>query len=361
MPDGQATIYSARPTVRVDGAQNDAIDANICGMLLHEQVGGLSSLEIRLFDSSTGPTGVESFGFNSGQVLKLGAELRMYAGAADGPQEIFRGLISAIEGETGLDGPPTFTVLAEDALQKARRSRVSATYENASPADVVNAVAQRLGIPVNVDSGLDAPVCTWLQMNETDLSFLRRVLTLCDGDLQMVGDTLQVGPRAAGNRGSLDLTNGQNLRRARITADLADVAASVSVAGWDPRQGSAVSSVASAGALGLGGGRAGKDLVAQALGVPCTERIGHRGEMTQHEAEIVSRAAFSARARRFVRAHGTADGDPRLRVGTQLRLLGVNALLSTTAIVVEATHRFDLTDGYVTDFVAESAFMGRGS
>lgn len=351
-------LISARPTLRVDGSQNDRIDAAMCEMRLREQVGGLSSAELRFYDTVGGSDGRQTFAFADGRVLKLGAELRLYAGATTTPQEIFRGRISALESEAGLDTKASFAVLAEDALQKARRSRRSATYEDKSPADVVRAVADRLGIAVNVADGLDEPVCTWLQMNETDLSFLRRVLGRVDADMQMVGDNLQVGPRARDDRGQIDLTYGATLRQVRITADLSDVASEVRVAGWDPRQGQPVSAVAQDGTLGPGNGPAGKDLVSQALGTSCQELVGHHGEMTQSEADTVARSVFAARARRFVRAHGTADGNPQLRVGSKLRLLGVNALLATTAVVVEATHRFDLAEGYVTDFVAESAFMG---
>jgi len=358
MPDSDIRPYSARPTLRVDGAQNDRIDAAMCEMRLREQVGGLSSAELRFYDSVAKSDGTAAFAFADGRVLRLGAELRLYAGDAATPQEIFRGNISAIETEAGLAAPPSFAVLAEDALQKARRSRRSATYVDKSPADVVRTVAGRLGIKVTVNDGLDKPVCTWLQMNETDLSFLRRMLRDVDGDMQMVGDNLQVGPRARDDRGQIDLTYGANLRQIRITADLADVATQVRVAGWDPRQGTAVSAVAADGTLGPGSGPTGKDLASQALGASCQELVGHHGEMTQSEADVLARSIFAARARRFVRASGTADGNPQLRVGTKLRFLGVNALLATTVTVVEATHRFDLADGYVTDFGAEGAFLG---
>jgi phage protein D len=358
MPNTVVRLYSARPTVRVDGAQNDRIDAAMCEMRLREQVGGLSSAELRFFDSVAKSDGTAAFAFADGKVLKLGAEVRLYAGDAATPQEIFRGNVSALETEAGMDAPPSFAVLAEDALQKARRSRRSASYVDKSPADVVRAVAGRLGIQVTVNDGLDAPVCTWMQMNETDLSFLRRVLGAIDADMQMVGDSLQAGPRARDDRGQIDLTHGANLRQVRITADLADVATQVRVAGWDPRQGKPVSSVAKTGTLGPGSGPAGKDLASRALGASCQELVGHHGEMTQSEADILARSVFAARARRFVRATGTTDGNPQLRVGTKLRFLGVNALLATTVTVVEATHRFDLADGYVTDFVGEGAFMG---
>lgn len=358
MPDAGVVLYSARPTLRVNGQQDDRVDEQIVGMRMREQVGGLSSLEVRLIDSVSG-RGVAQYGFGDERVFRLGAEIRAYSGSVASPQEIFRGKVSALEVDLCIDSPPVFTVLAEDALQKARRTRRSATYENRSPADVARAIANDLGLRVDVRDGLTTPVATWMQMNESDLAFLRRLLDRFDADLQMVGDTLQVGPRASVDRGRLDLVYGDNLRRLRATADLADVAASVRVAGWDAKQGEAADDTATTGTLGPGSGRAGKDLVGQAIDAAPVELLGTQGQMTQAEATALAQAQFAQRARRFVRAVGTAQGDPRLRVGTWVTLHGVNPLLATTCTVVEAVHRFDQTSGYQTDFVAESAYMGQ--
>jgi phage protein D len=255
-----------------------------------------------------------------------------------------------------------FTVLAEDALQKARRSRRSATYVNMTPADVVRSIVEKLGLKVNIRDGLDAPkIAHWYQHNESDLAFLRRLLERFDADMQMVGDTLQVGPIAREDRGTIDLVHGDNLIRLRATADLADVAESVRVAGWDPKQGSAADATANDGTLGPGSGRAGKSFVARALDAGQVEHLGTQGQMTQQEADAMARALYGRRARRFVRACGTAQGDPRLRVGTWVNLAGINTLLVTSCTVVEATHRFDQTNGYTTDFVAEGAYMGQPS
>lgn len=358
MPDAGVNLYSARPTLRVDGQQDPRVDEQVVEMRMREQLGGLSSLEVRLIDSVSGQ-GVEKFGFGDERTFKLGAEIRLYGGSVTGPQEIFRGRVSALAAELAPNAPPMFTVLAEDALQKARRTRRSATFEANSPADVVRAVAGKLGLTVDVGAGLDQPLATWLQTNESDLAFLRRLLARLDADLQMVGDRLVVGARAAVDRGKLDLIWGANLRRLRAAADVADVAASVRVAGWDPRQGAAADYTASSGTLGPGSGRAGKDLVGQAIDAAPVEHLGTEGQMTQQEAETVAKALFSRRARSFVRAAGTAQGDPRLRVGTWVTLCGVNPLLATTCTVVEATHRFDQANGYSTDFVAEGAYMGQ--
>src|SRR5262249_50196494 len=143
--------------------------------------------------------------FDASSDLALGADLSVYAGDAEAPRELFRGKVGALEMVCSYGAPPELVVLAEDALTAARHARRSKLYADQSPADVVRAVAGELGLQVGVD-GLDSPVATWAQLNETDLGFLRRLLARFDADLQVVDQTLQVSARQDAGRGSIDLT-----------------------------------------------------------------------------------------------------------------------------------------------------------
>ena len=80
--------------------------------------------------------------------------------------------------------------------------------------------------------------------------------------------------------------------------------------------------------------------------------------MTQQEADAVATATFGQRARRFLRIEGTAQGDPGLRVGTFVTVQRINPLFAVAGTVVETCHRYDLVQGYRTDFVAEGAHLG---
>jgi len=358
MPDGLTTLYAAHPPIRIDGQQDADVDAKLHRMSMREAVGGLSVLELEFVDIQKPRSTPQLFSFGDERVLKLGAELRLYGSTVQAANEIFRGKISALEFEAGPGAPLRFTVLAEDALQALRKTRRSAVYEAMSPKEVVQRVAEAHKLRTEIRDGLTAPSGTWVQMNESDLAFLRRLLDRFDADLQMVGDALQVGPRARDDRGRLTLHYPTNLVRLRATADLADQATEVRVAGWDPLKGSAVTGTAARGTLGPGEGRTGFALVGSALGTTRREHVGHHQPATQAEAEAMATAIFSQRARRFMRVTGTAQGNPALRVGTWVALAGVNPLFATSYVVVEACHRYDRIEGYRTDFVAEGASLG---
>ncbi len=357
MADGDFKILSATPTLRVDGQDYPLLSPNISRLSMRERQGGLSSLDLTLVDWLSPADGPAGYGATAGSPLKLGAKIKVYAGETTGPQEIFDGMITGIEGESGPDGPPAFTVLAEDGLWKARRTRKSRTFVDSSPADIVRAVAGEIGMTPEVRDGLDQPVRTWAQMNESDLAFLRRVLEAVDGDLQAVDDKLQAGPLARDKRTAVDLALGDTLVRARVTADLADQATEVRVGTFDPATGQAVSASASTGEFGPGQGRKGTDFLQTAAG-DVREHLGVRAPMTQGEADQLARALFGRRARRFVQVDATAQGDPRIRVGAWVTLAGLNPFFCNQYVVTEAHHRFDLAGGYLTDFLAEGAFLG---
>jgi uncharacterized protein len=196
-----------------------------------------------------------------------------------------------------------------------------------------------------------------MQLNESDLAFLRRLLQRYDGDLQVVGSELHVSPRGDVQRGTLELALYGQLRRARVIADLAHQVSEVTVAGWDARQGKRVSGTGTGTHPGPGTGRAGADVLSAAL-AERSEHIGFLAVADSIEAQAVADAAFDHRARRFVRVSGTAEGNAALRVGTHVTLRGLGPRFDNVYYVTRACHRWDVTSGYETDFDGECAFVG---
>jgi len=83
--------------------------------------------------------------------------------------------------------------------------------------------------------------------------------------------------------------------------------------------------------------------------------MAHFSSLNQAEAQALVDAEFMQRARRFAVAHGVAEGNPNLRVGSWLTLTGLGPRFSNDYYTTMAVHRFD---GYETEFTAESAYLG---
>lgn len=353
-------LISAAPTVRIAGQSLPLLSNAIQSLRVTEQLGGLSSLELSVFDVLSFADGSAGWGATANSPLQLGAAIKIYTGETGAPREIFDGVITGIEGDYREGQPPLFTILAEDRLWTARRKRRSRIFEDKSPADIVRAIAGDHGLVPEVRDGLDGPTSTWAQMNESDLGFMRRILARFDCDVQCVENKLQAGPRARDARTAVTLTQGAELNRARITADLADQATSVRVGGWDTAAGEAVAATATRGEMGPGVGKDGASVLRDTFEA-MVEHVGDSDALTSSEATAIARALYGQRARRFVRVDAAAQGNAELRVGTRVTILGVNPFFANDYSVVEAVHRFDLMAGYITEFRAESAYLGSGA
>jgi phage protein D len=353
IPISLAAVYSARPTIELDGATVDRVSLGLMSMIVTESIDGLASLEVSLANWTSHERGAE-LAFDAGSEVALGVGIRVNAGPAGEQRRIFAGRISGIEIVAGEREPPALVVRAEDGLIAARLARRTRVYADVSLSDLAQQIGQALGLVVNVRD-LPAVTATFAQFNESDLAFLRRVLARYDCAVRIDGDSLLVAPRIAASA-TIDLALSSQLRRVQATADLAHQCTAVTASGWDAARGSAFTQQASGTQLGAGRGVTGAQLLARSFG----ERPQHLGALAcidDGEAGALTRAAFDQRARRFVTARGTAEGNPQLRAGTLVALHGLGTRFDNDYEVLECTHRFDLAEGYQTDFTACSAYL----
>jgi len=353
---GSTAVYSSRPTIRIDNLEVVKASELLIGMSLLEQEGGMSSLELRFSNIASDPEGGADFAFEEESEFQLGSRISVYSGDETEPQEIFSGNITGLEAEFPKVAPPEIIVLAEDDLQKARMTRRTETYRDVSLSDVLTTVASRISV-TPVINGFTDTVGTWVQFNESDLAFLRRLIQRYDGDMQMVGNELHVSPRNDVQRGSLELELYSQLRSVKFIADLSDQVGEVTVSGWDALRGRRVKATSTGAHPGPGSGRKGSQILKQTLGER-TEHVGHVLVTTDSEATALADTVFDQRARRFVCAEGTVEGNPALRVGTEVRLTGMSPRFENTYYVVSAHHRFNVLEGYETDFKAECHALG---
>jgi uncharacterized protein len=356
-PLSDRALYTARPTIRINGQEKERVTVLLLAMDMTEHEDGLSTLELKLENVVTDGSGSSDYAFEDEASFKLGDSVNVYCGPESAPTEIFRGVISALEAEFLEESSPRLVALAEDTLQKARLKRRTKTYDNQSIADIARSIASDLGLTPQI-SGFADPIGAQVQLNESDLAFLRRLLARYDGDLQVVGGELHVSPRNDVQRGTVELRASSQLRRVSVLADLAHQVNEVTVTGWDVSSGQRINSTSAGFQQGPGSGRRGTELLESALGRR-THQIGHLAVKNDDEGRALADATFDERQRRFVTATGTAEGNPLIRVGSHLTLSGLGPRFSNTYYVTKCCHRFDLERGYETDFVAESAFLGQ--
>jgi phage protein D len=356
---GSVSIYTAPPTVKVDSQSNPTVNAQLIGMEMRESTGGLTSMELRFSNFGTFESGAASLVFEDDAVLKLGATIEVLGGDQTAQTPLFKGRISAIEGRYPAENPPELVVLAEDALQAARMKRRSKVHENVTLAGLVSSVAATCSLTPRTD-GLDGNAGTHVQLNESDLAFVRRILARYDVDLQVVDDELHAAPLSQIQRNRIELTIDQKIRCARVMADLAHQVTAVEYSGWDFQQGQVITASSNRNLPGPGTGRGGSAILRQSFGERA-EQLAELSVRNSAEAQALVDAEWEQRSRRFVTVHATAEGNPALRVGSHLEVKGLGARFSNTYYVVSTVHRYDQEYGYETDVVAECAYLGDGA
>jgi phage protein D len=352
-------VSNPQPVVEIDGQVFDKVNTLLLGMDMREQEGGLSALELRFNNVASNTEGGADFAFEDEGEIQLGSSIKLLAGDSADPQEIFRGIVTGLEAEFPETNPPELVVLAEDKLQRARMTQRSKVYSSMSVADVAEEIARGLGLQPRI-TGLSSVSGTWVQLNESDLAFLRRLLNKFDADLQILEDRLEVAAVSDIQRRVIEMELFADLRAVRFIADLSHQVTEVTSSGWNPLRGRPVSASSRGAHAGPGRGRKGADLLREAIGER-VEHVGHIPVTTDEEARSLADTVFDARARSFVCAEGTAAGHPSIRVGSHLQLRGVSRRFENTYYVVSTHHRYDRIQGYLTDFRAESAALGAAS
>ena len=352
-------IYFARPVIEVDDQVNDMVQNLLISMDLSETDQGMASLELVFVNSATveGRGNDLAFEYGDNPLLSLGKTVRVKVGDNSAPEEIFKGTITALEMQMSETEEPRLMVLAEDILQKARMKRRTRLHDAGPIRSIIRSLASDLGLSADI-TGMDQDVEEEMQLNESDLAFLRRIIDRYDGDLHVSGDVLKVSPRSETRRGEVTLEMGSQLRSIRIMADLAHQVSKVTFAGWDVSAGREISTESDSSAdFGPGQGKTGPEFLEESFGER-SEHISRKGARDEAEAQAVVNAEFSGRVRKFVCAEGIAEGNGAIRVGTHLTLSGVGPRFENTYFVTKVRHHYDLTYGYRTAFNAECAYLG---
>lgn len=357
-----AGIISAEAAFRIDDEPQPRLNAALLSVIVEERSDGLYRCEAR-FGNWAGSNGSADYVYFDRALLDFGKELAVTMGSDEAEAELFRGKISALEGQFRPGEPPQIVVLAEDAAQSLRVTRRTRSFEEVSDADVFQQIASDHGLQAEVD--VQGPTHRVIaQLNQSDLAFVRERARRLGAEIWIEAGALRVQGRDGRRQGGdeLILQFNRGLLAFSVIADSANQYSSVVVSGWDVQGKEGISHEATDSLLSneLNGDESGASIVSAAFGER-VDRIVRQLALTVDEAQSVAEAAFRAQARRFVVGTGVARGDGRIRVGRAITCQGLGPLFSGDYYVTEARHVFDrgAGGGYTTEFVGERAGIGQ--
>lgn len=326
------------------------IDADIIEVKVCDHVSGASwfCASFNIWDSN-----LQEYKYVDEALFKEGAKLEIRFGFDENTVvSLIKGDVTTLEPEFHEGEAPTLKVEGYDSLHRFRRGKKTRSYLNQKDSDIARKIASDLGLTAAVeDTSIQHEYL--LQNNLTDIDFLceraRRIryeLTVEDGKL--------IFRKAANNKEKVvTLELGLTLRSFYPRLSTASQVSEVTVQGWDMKTKQAIAGRASSGdAVSKMGG--------QQLGASITESaffatkniIIDKPIFSAGEANQIAKGKFNDMAIAFITGEGTAIGNPDIRAGRVIELIGLGKRFSGSYYVTSATHMLD-ESGYTTKFTVE--------
>ena len=363
MPTVTDPLFSTTaPVFKVDGDVKGELARDLLRLDVEETTEGLKTCVAHFL--GVGPSSGESEQeqYLDGQVVDFGKSLEVSLGPTGNERVIFKGAVSALEAGHEEGQPLHVIVFAEDKLMKLRMTRGTKVYEQMSDSDIASAIANRHGL--TPDTAADGPTYDRVvQLNQSDLAFLRARAARIQAELWCDDDTLNFKTRGNRNATAVTLVQGNQLLAVNVRADLAHQRTKIVVSGYDASQRATIEQDADVGVVQAetSGGQVGPAVLERAFG----ERVSNVVRdvpLVDGEATAWAKSELLSRARAFVTVVGTTRGTPDLVVGSKITLDRVGAPFDgADYYATRVRHTYDQHAGHRTYFEAERATVNGGS
>ncbi len=355
MPLGEE--HSSTLVVEVNGTPLPAdVMATMVGGYVDDSSNVPDMFGLRFTDE--GATALTKGGFSIGAKVRL----LVQTSAPGGPQLLLSGEVTSLETEVSPHGLHT-VVRGLDQSHRLFRGRRVEAYVQSTASDIARKVASRAGLrPGQIDAG--GPVLKHVtQDGVTDWEFLRRLafetgflVAVVDGKLDF-GRPTAASDAPSGSPGSrenaLVLERGVNLVTLRATVTSADQVAEVEVRGWDMSTKAKVVSVAAAATVSAKLPDIDPVSLAKKFDSPrYVTPFSTFDQQAQVDAAAKSLSAHLAGG--FAELEGTVRGNPKMRSGTAVTLVGVGKPFEGRYALTGTRHEFSPDLGYTTSFVVSN-------
>lgn len=292
-----------------------------------------------------------------GFAIGTAVELSLQSSDPGGPQGLLAGEVTSVEVDLAHDGTHT-TVRGLDLAHRLFRGTRVEAYLNMTASDIVAKVAGRVGLQVEADPTTVTHDHV-MQDGISDWDFLRRLadengflLGIAEGRL-----TFRARPQAtaapSGSGGArrqpLVLERGVNLVSLRGTVTAHGQVPEVEVRGWDPATKQAVVSRKPAGTTSAELDTTHPRRLAGDVQSP-PYVVGLPTVAVQTSCDLAAQSLADHLAGGFAELEGVARGNPALRSGAAITLVGVGEPFAGRYTLTSTRHTFSAEHGYLTSF-----------
>ena len=277
---------------------------------------------------------------------KMAAEIELKVGFGDNIETLFKGEISRIDATFHEQDPPTFRISGFDRLHRLTRGRFTQHWEQVKYSDVANDIASKTGLTPDIES--TEITFDYISMNnQTYLDFLSELARRVSYELNVDDKKLVFKSERSDQSSVATLTYGDNLKRAKFSAQTSGQMTKVRVLAWDDAQKQQVIGEAQGGDVSpmLGGSTSGPDVAKDAFSIDADFWVSNYAARTQSEVDEVAKSIMNEIAHKFVRVEAECGGDTAIKAGSVVTFDGCTGHFNGDYYVVRATHIYEIGSG----------------
>ncbi len=284
------------------------------------------------------------------EVFKAGQALEISMGDAELKRQVFVGEVTAVELNLDISGEVLLYVTAYDRAHRLHRGRFTRVFKDTKDSDIAGKIASELSLSKKLVATREVHDYV-LQNNQTNWEFLQERAARIGFELQVRDKTLHFGPPPSDSAEPVNLDWKVELLAFRARMTTGEQVNSVQVRGWDPINKKGVVGTASRpqGTPEIGIGKSGGAVAQNAFHQKAELVIAREPVYNTAQAEALAQAALDDLASAFVMAEGIVLGNPRLRLGSEVKLASVGKQFTGKYVVTELRHVYE-AGGYRIHF-----------
>ncbi len=354
------TLYVSTPLVKIEGATSEQMQAFMRDIL---QISVEESLHLPgmftiVVNNPYAPLDSETQTWKHEPLIQIGKSVQIgfissttEAEDSDDPYQdyIIDGEITAIETHFASNTQAPIVIRGYDVAHRLHRGRYIRSFQNYTDADIVEEIANEIGLEIGTLEASGEPHEYVFQENQTNMEFLRERAARIGFELFVQGNQLFFRKPQASDTLKLKWLHDISSFRVRVTS--AEQVSTVEVRSWDySKKEPIVSTIEKDQVITTTDNGKGRDNSNKfGRNAPAPKMIVvDKPVLTPKQADVMAQALFDELAGEFVYADAQAPGDPRLRVGKIVELEGMGRY-SGKYYITETRHLF-YQGIYTTEF-----------
>jgi phage protein D len=296
----------------------------------------------------------KDFSIQNSNTIDAGKEIIVELGYNRKFEKVVEGEIVRVEFDFESQYPTTVTIIGFDKMYRLNRTKKSRSFNKIKVSDIAHQIAKEMGLSTDIEA--TTKVHEYLfQNNQSNLDFLKQQAKRLNYEVEVEDNKLVFKKaRHKDADGSVTLKWDKNLTQFNPIIDYTKVVEEVEVTGWDAKNKKLIKATAKAGDEKSGiTGNKGTQKIKPAFASSNSKTFQTDTPISsQEEAKSIAQSKLEQLSMQYLTTTGTAIGEPKIKIGKLIQIVGVGDKLSGNYYITGCEHIFS-TKKFITKFEAK--------